>query len=88
MVNILLPYKNSIKTITRDNGTEFAEHQYISQKLGCDFYFAHPYSSWERGFNENTNGLIRQYIPKGSYFEKVSKENIKQYQHKINRIPR
>lgn len=88
MVNTLLPYKNSIKTITSDNGTEFAEHQYISQKLDCDFYFAHPYSSWERGLNENTNGLIRQYIPKGTYFEKVSKENIKEYQHKINRRPR
>lgn len=88
IVNTLLPYKNAIKTITSDNGTEFAEHQYISQKLACDFYFAHPYSSWERGLNENTNGLIRQYIPKGTYFEKVSKENIKQYQHKINRRPR
>jgi IS30 family transposase len=77
-----------IKTVTSDNGTEFAEHQYIRQKLDCDFYFAHPYSSWERGLNENTNGLIRQYIPKGTYFENVSKENIKQYQHKINRRPR
>lgn len=88
MVNTLLPYKNGIKTITSDNGTEFAEHQYISQTLACDFYFAHPYSSWERGLNENTNGLIRQYIPKGTYFEKVSKENVKKYQHKINRRPR
>jgi IS30 family transposase len=88
MVNILLPYKNSVKTITSDNGTEFAEHQYISHNLACDFYFAHPYSSWERGLNENTNGLIRQYIPKGTYFENVSKENIKKYQHKINRRPR
>jgi transposase, IS30 family len=88
MVNTLLPYKTTLKTITSDNGTEFAEHQYISEKLACDFYFAHPYSSWERGLNENTNGLIRQYIPKGTYFEKVSKENIKQYQHKINRRPR
>jgi IS30 family transposase len=88
MINVMLPYKNCIKTITSDNGTEFAEHQYISQKLNCDFYFAHPYSSWERGLNENTNGLIRQYIPKGTYFEKVSKESIKQYQHKINRRPR
>lgn len=88
IVNIMLPYKNSIRTITSDNGTEFAEHQYISQKLACDFYFAHPYSSWERGLNENTNGLIRQYIPKGTYFEKVSNESIKEYQHKINRRPR
>jgi IS30 family transposase len=81
MVNILIPYKNSIKTITSDNGTEFAENQYIRKKFHCDFYFAHAYSSWERGLNENTNGLIRQYIPKGTYFEKVSKENIKEYQH-------
>jgi IS30 family transposase len=88
MVNTLLPYKNNIKTITSDNGTEFTEHEYISQKLECDFYFAHPYSSWERGLNENTNGLIRQYIPKGTHFENVSKENIKEYQHKINRRPR
>lgn len=88
MVNLLLPYKNIIKTITSDNGTEFAEHQYINQKLDCVFYFAHPYSSWERGLNENTNGLIRQYIPKGTYFEYISKENIKIVQHKINRRPR
>jgi IS30 family transposase len=88
MVNILIPYKNSIKTITSNNGTEFAENQYISKKFHCDFYFAHAYSSWEIGLNENTNGLIRQYIPKGTYFEKVSKENIKEYQHKINRRPR
>ena len=88
MINIMLPYKNSIKTITSDNGTEFAEHQEIAKKLKCDFYFAHPYSSWERGLNENTNGLIRQYIPKKTSFETVSKENIKEYQHKINRRPR
>ncbi len=88
MINIMLPYKNSIKTITSDNGTEFAQHQEIAQKLNCNFYFAHPYSSWERGLNENTNGLIRQYIPKKTCFETVSKENIKEYQHKINRRPR
>jgi transposase, IS30 family len=88
MVNTLLPYKNNIKTITNDNGTEFTEHEYISQKLECDFYFAHPYSSWERGLNENTNGLIRQYIPKGTHFENICKEKIKEYQHKINRRPR
>lgn len=88
MVEALLPYKDFVRTITSDNGLEFYEHQYISKKLECDFYFAHPYCSWERGLNENTNGLIRQYIPKGTYFEEVSKETIKEIQHKINRRPR
>ncbi|MFB9120597.1 IS30 family transposase [Bergeyella porcorum] len=88
MVEALLPYKDFVRTITSNNGLEFYEHQCISEKLECDFYFAHPYCSWERGLNENTNGLIRQYIPKGTYFEKVSKETIKEIQHKINRRPR
>lgn len=88
LIDLLLPYKGCIKTITSDNGTEFSRHEEISKKLECEFYFAHPYSSWERGLNENTNGLIRQYIPKGTYFEKVSHEKIKEYQYKINRRPR
>ena len=88
MIDILLPYKKHIKTITSDNGLEFAEHQWISEKLDCDFYFANPYCSWERGLNENTNGLIRQYIPKGTYFKEVKEENIKEIQYKINRRPR
>jgi len=58
MIAILLPYKTDIQTITSDNGSEFARHKNISEKLKTDFYFAHPYSSWERGCNENTNGLI------------------------------
>ncbi|WP_392419727.1 IS30 family transposase [Capnocytophaga canis] len=88
MIYALLPYKDYVKTITSDNGLEFSEHQYISNKLSCDFYFANPYCSWERGLSENTNKLVRQYIPKGTYFEKVSKEKIKEIQHKINRRPR
>jgi IS30 family transposase len=64
IIEMLLPYKKYIHSITSDNGTEFAEHKVIAEKLGLDFYFAHPYSSWERGLNEYTNGLIRQYIPK------------------------
>jgi len=67
MIDTLLPYKADIQTITSDNGAEFARHTEISQKLGADFYFAHPYSSWERGINENTNSLIRQYIPKTEF---------------------
>jgi IS30 family transposase len=88
LVNALLPFKKHIKTITSDNGTEFAEHQYISRKLNCDFYFAHPYSSWERGLNENTNGLIRQYIPKGTDLKNINAKFIKEIQYKINRRPR
>ncbi|WP_172916596.1 IS30 family transposase [Capnocytophaga canis] len=88
MIYALLPYKDYVKTITSDNGLEFSEHEYISKKLSCDFYFANPYCSWERGLSENTNKLVRQYIPKGTYFEKISKEKIKEIQHKINRRPR
>jgi|TARA_B110000116_G_C16639274_1_gene492114 IS30 family transposase len=63
--------KNSIPyifTMTSDNGKEFAEHQTVAEKSYIDYYFAHPYHSWERGSNENLNGLIRKYIPKGTDF--------------------
>ncbi len=66
VIGLLLPYKPAIRSITSDNGTEFAEHKLIAKKLNADFYFAHPYSSWERGLNEYTNKLIRQYIPKNN----------------------
>jgi transposase, IS30 family len=59
IVQGLIPYQNQIHTITYHNGLEFSEHQNISQTLSANIYFAHPYSSWERGLNENTNGLIR-----------------------------
>ena len=64
--------KNLIHTITADNGKEFAKHEDIAQKLDINFYFCKPYHSWERGANENTNGLIRQYIPKGTDFSEVT----------------
>jgi len=67
-VRLLSPFKEITHTITSDNGLEFANHESISKILDCDYYFCHPYSSWERGLNEYTNGLIRQYIPKGSSF--------------------
>ena len=61
---MLLPYKKNVHSITSDNGTEFHEHPMIAKKLNARFFFANPYSSWQRGLNEYTNGLIRQYIPK------------------------
>lgn len=87
-VRMLFAYRNTVHTITSDNGTEFAEHEYIAKKLKADFYFAHPYSSWERGLNEYTNGLIRQYVIKGSNFDLYDDEFIRLVQNKINRRPR
>jgi len=87
-IRMLFAYKNTVHTITSDNGLEFAKHELISKKLKADFYFAHPYSSWERGLNEYTNKLIRQYIIKGSNFDLYDCEYIKLVQNKINRRPR
>ena len=85
---ILLPFKDKIQTITSDNGLEFSNHKNISQALDCEYYFCHPYSSWERGLNEYTNGLIRQYIPKGTSFENITQEYIKMIEDKLNNRPR
>ncbi len=76
------------KTITEDNGTEFADHKKIAEALGIDFYFTHPYSSWEKGTNENTNGLIRQYFPKGTDFNHITEEAILLVEHELNNRPR
>ena len=76
--------KRKIMTITFDNGKEFAEHKTISKQLNADVYFAHPYSSWERGANENTNGLIRQYFPKGTDFNTVTEQDIKFVMGRLN----
>ena len=64
----LEPLKEHVLTLTSDNGKEFARHRNINEKLAAKFYFCHPYHSWERGLNENTNGLVRQYFPKGTDF--------------------
>ena len=88
IVRLLHPFKKKIHTITTDNGLEFAQHKTISKSLQCDFYFCDPYSSWQRGLNENINGLIRQYIPKGSSFENITKKQIRQIENKLNRRPR
>jgi IS30 family transposase len=88
VVRILFAYKRNVHTITSDNGSEFAGHEYIAKMLNADFYFAHPYSSWERGLNEYTNGLIRQYIPKSTDFNLYSNDFIRLVQNKLNTRPR
>jgi IS30 family transposase len=84
MLEEIRPY---IKSITGDNGKEFSEHQYITDEY-CNFYFANPYSPWERGANENLNGLVRQYIPKSSDFKLLNDEQINEIQNKLNNRPR
>ena len=77
-----------VKTITSDNGKEFALHQEIASLLNAEFYFCHPYSSWERGVNENTNGLVRQYFPKQIKFATITNIDIKFAEDKLNNRPR
>lgn len=88
VLEMLMPYKNIVKSITADNGSEFARHELIAQKLDAKFYFAHPYSSWERGLSEYSNKLIRQYVPKQTNFDIFDDQYITQVQYKINRRPR
>lgn len=87
-LELLLDLKPYIHTITADNGKEFAYHKEISQALEIDFYFARPYHSWERGANENLNGLIRQYIPKNTDFSTISNRKIAKIQEDLNNRPR
>ena len=75
-------------TITADNGKEFAKHQEIAEKLKTPFYLCKPFHSWERGANENTNGLIRQYIPKGTDFSEITDEFVSWVENKLNNRPR
>lgn len=87
-IKLLAPYKKKIHTITSDNGSEFAGHQQIAKKLEAQFFFAHPYSSWERGLNEYTNKLVRQYIPKKSSFDMINQQYINDINLKLNMRPR
>lgn len=80
--------RTRVHTITSDNGREFAAHERIAAGLRAKFYFAHPYSSWERGLNENTNGLVRQYFPKKSDFSKITDRQIKKAEERLNSRPR
>ena len=88
IVNLLRPYMDRILTITFDNGLEFARHKKIAKKLKADVYFAHPYHSWERGLNENTNGLIRQYFPRKMDFRNIDNESIELVTERLNNRPR
>ena len=75
-------------TIIADRGKEFAHHSKVVRALQCDYYCAHPCSSWERGLNENTNGLLRQFFPKGSRFEEITERQMKRAKGLLNRRPR
>jgi transposase, IS30 family len=88
IIEQMKPLAALVETITADNGKEFAHHQQVAVALEAEFYFAHPYSSWERGLNENTNGLVRQYCPKGSRFETLSQEEVEAIAHRLNHRPR
>ena len=84
----LMPHKDRVHTITYDNGREFTDHEGMAGDLDARIYFAHPYSSWERGVNENTNGLIRQYFPKDRDLTTVTDCEIKNAMDKLNHRPR
>jgi IS30 family transposase len=88
IVRLLKPVTDAVHTLTSDNGREFAYHEQIASELDLDFYFAHPYSSWERGANENANGLIRQYFPKHRDFSDITDKEIKAVMDKLNNRPR
>jgi len=88
IIQALEPIKKYVLTITADNGKEFAKHAVISSHLEADFYFATPYHSWDRGLNEHTNGLVRQYLPKGTSFQEVSEEEVRTVQEALNNRPR
>lgn len=87
-IDSLKDFSNSVLSITADNGSEFAFHEKISKELNTDFYFAHPYSSWERGLNENTNGLVRQYLKKGSSFSEITDLDLAIIEDCLNNRPR
>ena len=88
MISLLMPFAACVHTLTTDNGREFAQHERISRELGADFYFAHPYASWERGANENMNGLIRQFFPKKMPFQTIVKKDIEFAMDRLNHRPR
>ena len=87
-IELLASLADKVHTITVDNGKEFCEHELIAAGLQARVYFAHPYSSWERGLNENTNGLVRQYFPKKYEFARISDQDLQQVEDRLNNRPR
>jgi transposase, IS30 family len=87
-IALLAPLAARVHTITVDNGKEFCEHELIAAGLQARVYFAHPYASWERGLNENTNGLVRQYFPKKYPFAKITTKDLQQVEDLLNNRPR
>ena len=88
IIKMLKPYQDDLQTITYDNGKEFAYHEQVARKLNVDCFFANPYSSWERGLNENHNELIRQYLPKKIPFDGVTNAKVRKIQTKLNNRPK
>lgn len=88
LIDLLQPVSDRLHTLTADNGKEFAEHEKIARELKADFYFAHPYSAWERGSNENMNGLIRQYIPKSRNLASLDETEVELVMDRLNNRPR
>ncbi len=88
IIRLLIPFKKMVHTITSDNGREFTDHKTIAKKLKAAFYFAHPYHAWERGLNENINGLVRQYFPKDHDFKTITEEQINLIIDRLNNRPR
>ncbi len=88
VIDLLQPVADRSHTITGDNGKEFADHERIAHELEISFFFAHPYAAWERGANENMNGLVRQYIPKNRDLSSVTDEELLQIMNKLNHRPR
>jgi IS30 family transposase len=87
-IELIRANRAAFKTITADNGTEFHNYNEIETRTQATFYFATPYHSWERGTNENTNGLIRQYLPKGSSMATLTQQRCEQIAHHLNTRPR
>lgn len=88
VLSVLHPVRACVHTLTWDNGSEFAEHRLVDVALDATSYFAMPYASWQRGCNENLNGLIRQYVPKGCDISQFTDDEIQQIEDKLNRRPR
>jgi IS30 family transposase len=88
IIELLSDWKPLLHTITSDNGKEFANHIQIAERLEIDYFFAKPYHSWERGANENLNGLVRQYFPKKTNFDTITKEKINKVVTILNNRPR